>query len=323
MNIDYSRLDEELKELAQDLVQKGHHPRRDDPYMDEWADCRVEQFFPSPGTLPPPPRAPKLDEANIAVWGIFLLIGSLFAIGPLSASPSRNAGFITGAIVFWICYIALWITARALDKRYARAVKRYWATYDPHHVHRAALRSELAKRLGSAIDDAWYEFSRPIATVPAADIRDSPRSQLAWTPHGPRPSAMASCNDRQAEFLARDWMLFLGESGCRVSPATRDGGADVVSKRFVAEVKHHAAPVSPALVRQIFGVATAEGKTALFFSLSGYSAAAVEFGKQVKMALFVYDFARGTLIPKSPAAELALVKGLPSLSRYLRTPDGF
>ncbi|ADX75277.1 Restriction endonuclease (plasmid) [Pseudarthrobacter phenanthrenivorans Sphe3] len=109
-------------------------------------------------------------------------------------------------------------------------------------------------------------------------------------------------------------MLFLGESGCQVSPATRDGGADVVSSRYVAEVKHHAAPVGPALVRQIFGVATAEGKTALFFSLSGYSAASIEFAEQVKMALFVYDFTQGTLHPKTRAAELALLKGLPSLS---------
>jgi hypothetical protein len=129
---------------------------------------------------------------------------------------------------------------------------------------------------------------------------------------------MSSCNDRQAEFLARDWMLFLGDSACQVSQATRDGGADVVSMRFVAEVKHHAVPVSPAMVRQIFGVATAEGKTALFFSLSGYSSAAVEFGEQVRMALFVYDFAQGTLVAKTSAAQQALVRGLPSLSPQVR-----
>lgn len=123
VKVDYSRLDKELKELANEFVQKGLHPNGDDPYMNEWARWRVEQIFPSPGTLPSPPRAPKLDEANISVTGIFLLIGSLFALGPISAS--RNAGFITGAVVFWICFIALWITARTMDGRYRAAEKRY------------------------------------------------------------------------------------------------------------------------------------------------------------------------------------------------------
>jgi hypothetical protein len=314
VNLDYSRLDEELKDAANQLVQQGRRIDAQDPYLDQWAARRVEQIFPSPGRLPPEPRRPPFPMNSLAVVGILLLLPSVILIAVLAGSSSKYQGTIAAVIVFWICYLVLWVTAVKLEKRYYKAKERYWSTYDPHHEHRVALRTELGRRLGSAINDAWFEFNRPISTVPAAQASTSPRSQLAWLSHGPRPSTMASCTDRQAEFLARDWMLFLGDSGCQVSQATRDGGADVVSKHFVAEVKHHAVPVSPAVVRQIFGVATAQGKTALFFSLSGYSSAAVEFGEQVRMALFVYDFAQGTLLPRTSAAKLALDRGLPSLS---------
>lgn len=311
VKLDYSRLEKELQDAGSQFVQQGRRIDSHDPYLDQWAAWRVEQIFPSPGQLPPEPRKPRFPQNFVFLVGIWSLVPSVAAIAIFS---SKYQGTFAAVIFFWVCYVGLWVTAATREKRYDQAKEQYWATYDRHHEHRVALRSQLRRRLGTAISDAWFEFSRPISTVPAAQVPTRPRSQLAWSPQGPRPSAMATCSDRQAEFLARDWMLFLGDSACQVSQATRDGGADVVSNRFVAEVKHHAAPVSPALVRQIFGVATAHGKTALFFSLSGYSSASVEFGEQVRMALFVYDFAQGTLLPKTSAAELALDRGLPSLS---------
>jgi hypothetical protein len=90
---------------------------------------------------------------------------------------------------------------------------------------------------------------------------------------------MASCNDRPAEFWRETGCCF--SASPRVRSLMQPERADVVSKRFVAEVKHHAVPMSPAIVRQIFGVATAQGKW-----------------EQVRMALFVYDFAQGTLVAK-------------------------
>lgn len=312
-NIDYSVLEFEINQLAKRLVEEGVQPKPQDPYFKQWGAWKAEQVFPTPGPPPPQPRPPLMDEATIAVWGIFLLIGSLFAIGPLSAAPAKNAGIIAGLVIFWICYLLLWITSRGLDNHYRKSVKNYWASYDPHHEHRPALSSSLEGRLAAAVTDAWYEFNRPLATIPAAQVTAMPRAALPWNPQGPHPSARTSCTDREAEFLARDWMLYLGETECVVSQATRDGGADVISKRFVAEVKHHASPVPPSMVQQIFGVAQAKRKTALFFSLSGYSTKAIEFGNEVGMALFIYDFTKGRLTPCSTAAEKALRQGLQQL----------
>ncbi|MCI9872787.1 restriction endonuclease [Arthrobacter humicola] len=124
---------------------------------------------------------------------------------------------------------------------------------------------------------------------------------------------MTVCSPRQAEFLAKAWMQYLGATGCKVSQATRDGGIDVDSEHFVGEVKHHAEPVSPGIVRQIVGVASIEGKIPLVFSLSGYSEAALDVGRRAGAALFTYSFEQGTLSALSPQGERALKLGLLSL----------
>jgi HJR/Mrr/RecB family endonuclease len=108
-------------------------------------------------------------------------------------------------------------------------------------------------------------------------------------------------------------MMYLGASGCIVSQATRDGGADVVSADFVAEVKHYASPVGPDLIRQIFGVAISEGKRPLFFTKTGYTEGARNFAEKNLVALFVYDHAAGTLTARSTEGERALRLGLQAI----------
>ena len=234
-------------------------------------------------------------------------------LGPASGNPTRNSGIITAGVVFWVAYIFVWILAGIWSKMHQEAVRRYWAKHDPRHNDRGPLERDLQRLLETAIREAW-DNSTPIVTVAPQEIAAAP-APLPWTPQGERPRASRpSCTDREAEFLARDWMLYLGAGGSKVSSATRDGGMDVVSAQFVAEVKHHASPVPPSLVRQIFGVAAAERKRALFFSLSGYSTAAIEFATQTGIALFVYDYSRGTLSAKSPSATQALTNGLASLA---------
>ncbi|MHA7223073.1 restriction endonuclease [Arthrobacter sp. RHLT1-20] len=90
----------------------------------------------------------------------------------------------------------------------------------------------------------------------------------AWQPQGPPPPRMASCTPREAEYVAAQWMRYLGATSCRVTQASRDGGMDIVSDTHVAEVKHHQSPVGVSFVRQIYGTATGASKRAMFFSLS-------------------------------------------------------
>ena len=83
--------------------------------------------------------------------------------------------------------------------------------------------------------------------------------------------------------------------------------------RSTAEVKHHASGIPPAMIRAIVGVAHVEGKQALFFARTGYTEASIEFADRAGAALFVYDFALGTLQARSEAAQRALAGGLPAI----------
>lgn len=303
----------EIRDIAIRLVKAGVDPSEGWDGSSSWAKTKTEQIYPAPGAIPAPPREPFLDPMAMAFLSAPLIFVSFFVLGPASGSPAKNSGIITAGIVFWVAYVLLWIISGVWSRVHRESVRCYWARYDPHHRDRPQLRADLESRLKMVIADAWHEYHRPIATIPAPQVAAIPRAALPWEIKGQRPAPMARCTEREAEFLAMRWMEFLGATGCQVSAATRDGGADVFSTGFVAEVKHHANPVSPALVRQIFGVATAERKRALFFSLSGYSDASVRFAEQTGVALFAYDFEKGILHAKSSAGRKALEEGLPSL----------
>jgi len=123
------------------------------------------------------------------------------------------------------------------------------------------------------------------------------------------------CTPRQAERLAALWMQHMGESDAVVSQATRDGGIDVESSNFVAEVKHHAKPVGPVPVRSLHGVAMSRGKVGVFFSRRGYTASSVEFARDAGLLLFTYNPEAGTLRGLTKVSEYALENGLSSVLR--------
>lgn len=312
--VDTAELDREVKSIADYCVRTGRRPESQRDAALQWAKNKTQQIFPSPGQLPPLPREPFINPMAMAILAAPCVMLSVFILGPASGNPTRNSGIIVAGVVFWVAYIFVWILAAVWSKMHQEAVRRYWPKYDPHHKDRGPLERDLHRLLETAIREAWAKYLRPIASLTPQEVTAAPRAPLPWTPQGERPQPRASCTDREAEFLARDWMLYLGAGGSKVSSATRDGGMDVVSAQFVAEVKHHASPVPPSLVRQIFGVAAAERKRALFFSLSGYSTTAIEFATQTGIALFVYDYSRGTLSAKSPSATQALTNGLASLA---------
>ena len=84
-------------------------------------------------------------------------------------------------------------------------------------------------------------------------------------------------------------MRTLGFADVEVTPSGPDGGLDVVARDAAAQVKHYAAsPVGAPAVQQLRG-ATPEGAWALFYALSGYTTAAVDFADRAKVALFRYD----------------------------------
>lgn len=100
-----------------------------------------------------------------------------------------------------------------------------------------------------------------------------------------------------AEAFVAVWMEHLGATGVRVTQLSGDGGIDVASRTFIAQVKNlsanSAVPVSA--IRDLAGVASVDGRRAAMFTSGGYSAGGIAFADSARIALFRYDAVRGTL----------------------------
>lgn len=93
-----------------------------------------------------------------------------------------------------------------------------------------------------------------------------------------------------AEVYAAEVLSALGFTRVVRTPSGADGGVDVVGDDVVAQVKMEALPTGRDRLQAIFGIAALEGKRAVFFSLAGYTAQAVEWGERAGIALFEFAF---------------------------------
>lgn len=90
-----------------------------------------------------------------------------------------------------------------------------------------------------------------------------------------------------AEELAVAHLRRLGFADARRTPPGADGGIDAQGTGVVAQVKFHAQPVGAPDVQRLRG--TAHGLAhAVFYALSGYTAAAVTYAGRADVALFTF-----------------------------------
>lgn len=105
----------------------------------------------------------------------------------------------------------------------------------------------------------------------------------------PVPEPRLIRKPRDAELVALEWMRFWGFDDAEATPVGADEGIDVVSETAVAQVKAHMVPIGRPDLQNLAGVAAVEGKTALFFALTGYTTQAIQWADRAKMALFTFD----------------------------------
>jgi hypothetical protein len=94
---------------------------------------------------------------------------------------------------------------------------------------------------------------------------------------------------KDAETAAAQWMRYWGWIDARVTREGADEGIDVMSKDAIAQVKAYMTPVGRPDIQNLFGVASAERKTALFFALTGYTNEATAWANRAGVALFRFD----------------------------------
>jgi hypothetical protein len=149
------------------------------------------------------------------------------------------------------------------------------------------------------------------ATQTAQEISDwVPPEKTGEGAHStPKPAPQPyGVSHEGAETLVRDWMLYLGMPSSEVTRLTGDGGIDVTSVSYVAQVKNYKDFVGVQAIREILGVAVAEEKKPLFFTSGSYTSEALTFAKKAKVPLFTYDATAGTLERVNKAAEKIFLK---------------
>ena len=127
----------------------------------------------------------------------------------------------------------------------------------------------------------------------------------------PEPEAQRyGVSHRGAEFLVADWMRHLGLRSSVVTPASSDGGVDVESDSYIAQVKNYTGNVSVIEIRELYGVAAAQGKKALFFTSGGYTVEARTLASRIEMPLLRYVAEKGVLQGVDVLGQRIVVDGL-------------
>ena len=107
-------------------------------------------------------------------------------------------------------------------------------------------------------------------------------------------------------------MIHMGAEGASATQYVGDGGIDVDSPHFIAQVKHYAGSVGVGEVREHIGVAAVDEarRRPLFFTSGTYSGGGVEAAERARMPLFIYSVERAEVLPVNIHAEAILAVGL-------------
>ncbi|MDW4572595.1 restriction endonuclease [Microbacterium sp. M3] len=145
---------------------------------------------------------------------------------------------------------------------------------------------------------------------------DGSQARVMPAPAPPRPEPPApqpyGVSHVGAEYLVAAWMRHLGALDAKPTKVSGDGGIDVVSARYIAQVKNlgPAAAVPIAHIRDLAGVASVDTRKAAMFTSGVYSSGGSEFADRAGIALFRYDAVRGWLGAVNEHARRARAEGM-------------
>ena len=236
---------------------------------------------------------------RIVHWTLFSLgLGSLFAMlgaySNLSALGGSSAG--GGWTTAWLAVTTLWLFS-------------LWPLAEAHKLH-----TKDAVALRAAFTDVAIHKALAVLDERRAEARSHVQTtdpKHRFHPKGPMPLPQRyGVSHEGAEQLVAEWMRYFGEEDAEVTRFTGDGGIDVQSLHYIAQVKNYSGSVGVAEVRELAGVASADGRKPLFFTSGTYASGSVEFADRVGMALFRYDAIAGSLHDENHQATHIFEQGL-------------
>lgn len=180
---------------------------------------------------------------------------------------------------------------------------RRWALVEAARIEIASGRFDYAAFLISEANAIGEETHQVENLLLDARSKRAQRQLERRVPLMPQGSLIT--NARDAENCAKDWMVYWGYADAMLTREGFDGGIDVVSSRAIAQVKLHGKPIGAAPIQALAGIKAVENKDALFFSLTGYTPAAMSFADKAAIGAFSFDL-QGKPTPQNYKARLVV-----------------
>ena len=196
------------------------------------------------------------------------------------------------------------VLARLLERfRFSRGNPGEYATMRAEYLR--LLQGEVwdteTSSEASDLQERWSEFvvaHYPEASVPLMlDIASRDRTGG----YVEMPAARLIRTPRDAEEYAAEVMEAIGFTNVRLSPVGPDGGIDVTSDEALAQVKLEGRRSTREQLQRLTGITLTQGTAAIFFSLAGYTKAALDWAEATDMALFEFAY-DGSLDARSSLA---------------------
>lgn len=112
---------------------------------------------------------------------------------------------------------------------------------------------------------------------------------------GPKPESRQIKNSYDFEHYCRDWLVYLGVRNALVSSATQDGGVDIISDNYVAQVKLYNGPIPVSQIRDLLGTSIDFRRNPIFFASMSYSKGSIEFADRNNIPLVIVDAYNGKI----------------------------
>lgn len=154
----------------------------------------------------------------------------------------------------------------------------------------------------------------------APDVGEPVRPPSTQLPVKSRPGPRYIMTPHDAELAAADWMRWMGYSDASATVVGADKGIGVHATTAIAQVKIETVPVGRPAIQKVAGAAAIRGKTALFFSLSGYRPTAQEEANAGNVAFFQID-RHGVPSPVNAAAERIFAATLATSPGHVPAPN--
>ena len=236
--------------------------------------------------------------------GAYAMLGTTLSLGiaALVLDRFRDATWMPETLGHFPTYVLWWLTLASgaitlLAAWAARSTKKHArAEWDALHHQLFASAMQGAHEV---IADRRQRSNRAMAMGARLSAGNDAKHDPHWglTPEG-------------AEDLAALWMKSMGAREVAVTRFQGDGGIDVTSTKYIAQVKRFAGNVGVAPIRELAGLVRVDGRRGLFFTTTGYARGAIDFANQSGIALFVMDHRQAELIAINGIARAFRAHGL-------------